>query len=120
MKFRWKEHLHPPISLYFQIAGVIIGAAGLGWAIYIRLRPHPAAPCEACVFVADDSGNPMRVLLVGPDGADLQTDSKGICHPPARWLGKRISIRRADDLREIQELSLPRRPACTIKVVISK
>lgn len=105
--------------MLLTITGLILTALGITWRVFTRFRPFQGAPKSACVFVADPAGQPLRVVLVGPDGADLQTDIKGLCQIPPNWLGKRISVREFPGLRELHEFLFPATATSVVKVVVN-
>ena len=108
-----------PRSKHLAIATLILAIAGIGWSLFIWWRPSPqqADPCP--VFVTDDLGSPMHVVLLGPRLQDpIHTDHRGIAWVPGAWLGHTISVRKPADWSEIMVVPLEHRPKSPVRIVI--
>ncbi len=107
------------------IAGLIVAVSGVTWAVFTWFRPSPSAaqrgaapPCF--VFVADETGTPVRVVLLGPTPGGIPTDPRGIALVPAAWLGCRVSVRDPDNWTEIAEVHLVDTDDMPIRIVVQK
>lgn len=59
------------------------------------------------VFLADAESKPATdAFLIGPDGDTAEPDENGIVAVPADWDGKEVSIRSANDKRELASVTL--------------
>lgn len=91
-------------SIRIALVSAIIAALAFGlaaWKIFGDFGPPPL------VFVATPDGTPRTDLtLVGPDGAEVTPDNRGIAVVPRSWIGKIISVRDAESWEELTAVKL--------------
>ena len=90
------------VTAVIQLAALLVATFVAGWGVYTWLVKRREGTLLQ-VFVVDEEGGPVLATLLGPGGACVTTDPRGLASLPRSWVGREVSVRDPRDWHELTQ-----------------